>query len=765
MLCRARPHIRSIEVLLPFLLLLCSCTTDCRQDVETTWWESDSEGFLRFSTNDVQYCGHSFAAWNIPYFDPLERIEIEARKSSGNPWGAYGVLFCLQDLHGFYQLAIDVNGYYAVYKKVNDAWTEIIAWTYTAQLNSGYDRVNKIAVSYAPAAAMFSIDFNGTHVASFTDRSFQGGYSGLFVEVLPEEYEDFPAYPVEVRFRFKSVPGITVYPAGGLTTTEAGGPCSFGVKLDTRPAEDVTIELASSNPAEGVLNPPSLLFTSSNWSVAQEITATGADDQQLDGDQAYTIVTAPAVSADPAYSGLDAADVTITNLDDEVAPSAPTDLKAAAVSGSQIDLTWTDTSADEDGFEIERQLGFSATFALVASVAANTTGYSDYNVTLGPNRVYSYRVRARKDLGGSAYSGEASLVQKVTDPSAQAGDNFGSAVSIGGDYAIVNAKATGRVYRRLSGNLWIPSANLPVAGALSISGDYAAVGVDRENQSRGAVYVFHRTGTDSWDSGVRITVAEANQGYRFGKNVAIRGDYLIVGAAAASGSTQAYVFRRVGENSWDAGTKLVAPDGQSLDEFGCAVAIAGDYAVVGAQGRYEGLSEEGAVYVFRRTGDNAWDSVVKLVSPNAPSGEGFGARVAIDGDYLVVATQWCFAGYHHQVYVFHRIGEDSWDSGVRLEASEAQPSGDEYGCCVAIRGAYLVVGARWDDAMGYAAGAAYVFQRVGNNEWDSGAKLVAPDARARDEFGGSAAISGDHVIVGAVDADAGGISGGAAYFY
>ena len=44
------------------------------------------------------------------------------------------------------------------------------------------------------------------------------------------------------------------------------------------------------------------------------------DDPELDGPIAFTVVTAPAVSADPEYSGLDAADVAGINLDNEVGP-------------------------------------------------------------------------------------------------------------------------------------------------------------------------------------------------------------------------------------------------------------------------------------------------------------------------------------------------------------------------------------------------------------------------------------------------------------
>ena len=50
----------------------------------------------------------------------------------------------------------------------------------------------------------------------------------------------------------------------------------------------------------------------------QTVTVTGVDDAVDDGDVAYTIVTAAAASADPAYNGLNAADVAVTNTDDDI---------------------------------------------------------------------------------------------------------------------------------------------------------------------------------------------------------------------------------------------------------------------------------------------------------------------------------------------------------------------------------------------------------------------------------------------------------------
>jgi hypothetical protein len=72
----------------------------------------------------------------------------------------------------------------------------------------------------------------------------------------------------------------------------------------------------------------------------------------------------------------------------------------------------------------------------------------------------------------------------------------------------------------------------------------------------------------------------------FGRSVAIDGDYAIVGADRTTtrvpSSGSAYIFRRTGTNTWDAGTKILASDAAASDWFGYSVGISGDYAIVGA---------------------------------------------------------------------------------------------------------------------------------------------------------------------------------------
>ena len=131
-------------------------------------------------------------------------------------------------------------------------------------------------------------------------------------------YDNVAAADVTVTVIDDEIAGVTVTPVAGLETTEAGGTAIFTVVLDSAPTSDVTIGLSSSDASEGTVSPAVLTFTAANWNQARTVTVTGADDEVVDGDQDYTIETAGAVSTDASYSGRDPADVSVTNIDDDV---------------------------------------------------------------------------------------------------------------------------------------------------------------------------------------------------------------------------------------------------------------------------------------------------------------------------------------------------------------------------------------------------------------------------------------------------------------
>ncbi len=84
--------------------------------------------------------------------------------------------------------------------------------------------------------------------------------------------------------------------------------------------------------------------------------------------------------------------------------SAPGALTAQASSSSQVFLTWSDNSATEEGFTIERSLITDTDFTIIASVGANTTSFTDSGLSDGTT--YWYRVRAFNSETASAYSHE-----------------------------------------------------------------------------------------------------------------------------------------------------------------------------------------------------------------------------------------------------------------------------------------------------------------------------------------------------------------------
>ena len=98
-------------------------------------------------------------------------------------------------------------------------------------------------------------------------------------------------------------------------------------------------------------------------------------------------------------------------------PRAPLNLLATGVSQSRIDLSWTDSSDNEQGFQIQRSTGnpFEQP-PIVATLPANTTTWSDEG--LPADSGFGYRVRAFNAAGPSLWSNRASATTLAFPPPA-----------------------------------------------------------------------------------------------------------------------------------------------------------------------------------------------------------------------------------------------------------------------------------------------------------------------------------------------------------
>jgi peptidyl-Asp metalloendopeptidase len=89
--------------------------------------------------------------------------------------------------------------------------------------------------------------------------------------------------------------------------------------------------------------------------------------------------------------------------------SAPTNLVATSTVGKRIDLNWTDNSAGEAGFKIERSTN-GKSYSQIATVGANATTFA--NTGLRSGRKYYYRVRAYSGTSNSPYSNTVNTIAK-----------------------------------------------------------------------------------------------------------------------------------------------------------------------------------------------------------------------------------------------------------------------------------------------------------------------------------------------------------------
>ncbi|MEY3229949.1 MAG: hypothetical protein RL689_36 [Planctomycetota bacterium] len=390
---------------------------------------------------------------------------------------------------------------------------------------------------------------------------------------------------------------------------------------------------------------------------------------------------------------------------------------------------------------------------------------------------------------GTTWTQQASLSPAGT----ASGDNFGIAVAISGDTAIVGAsdddvgvnadQGSAFVFRRL-GTTWTQQAQLTGAGgaandqfgsAVAISGDTAIVGAFADdvgaNVDQGTATIFVRSGS-TWAQQAQLTATGGAPQDRFGSAVAILGDTAVVGAfsddvGANVDQGTATVFARSG-SAWAQQTQLTAAGaGFSYHNFGWSVSLSGETLAVATRNQLMNGVSQGSAVIFTRSGAS-WTRQATLTAPDAAAGDEFGESVAVSGDMVAVGAQYDDIGASVDVgsaWIFSRVGSRWIGPDLKLLSGDGRWN-DQFGWSIAVSGDTAIVGAPFDDVgANNEQGSAYVFTKSGS-AWVQQAQLIAAGGMATDYFGRSVAISGDTAIVGAPDDDVGSnVDQGSAYVF
>ena len=379
-------------------------------------------------------------------------------------------------------------------------------------------------------------------------------------------------------------------------------------------------------------------------------------------------------------------------------------------------------------------------------------------------------------MAGAAAAESWDLQAKLTSPEPAKNARFGTSVSLSGSLGVVGTSKRAAVYQD-TGTAWVRRQTLTPSDpqvsssrfgdAVAVSGDVIVVGAPDHsvfNDYNGGAYVFERT-DQGWAESQKLLPGDALELDVFGLSVALSGTTVLVGSdqrAAGSPSYEyygaVYVYRKVGD-LWLLSAKLKPQGAAAGDDFGCAVAVCENIAVIGAKG----MGSTGAAYVFQDAGDG-WIQAARLTPTDGASYDDFGASVAISGTTVVVGSPTNdAAGTNAGAAYVYRYTPLVWQQIDRLAPSDADRA-DRFGASVAIDGTAIIVGAEAGGDGPVSSGSAYVFEETPEG-WVETTEILPADGWYGDRFGACLALSAADVIIGAMEHDHVASNAGAAYIY
>ncbi|MBT7994964.1 MAG: T9SS type A sorting domain-containing protein [Bacteroidetes bacterium] len=168
------------------------------------------------------------------------------------------------------------------------------------------------------------------------------------------------------------------------------------------------------------------------------------------------------------------------------------------------------------------------------------------------------------------------------------------------------------------------------------------------------------------------------------------------------------------------------------------------------------------LFVFLQLHAQEWTEIQKILSSDITQSDAFGCSVSISGDYAIVgayAQDFDTAGNNTKywagaAYIFKRNKQGNWNQTQKLISSD-RTKDDFFGNAVSIHGDYAIVGAVYEDEdesginVKNNAGSAYIFEKDENEQWEEVQKIVASDRDAEDNFACALSIHGDFVVIGA----------------
>lgn len=297
-----------------------------------------------------------------------------------------------------------------------------------------------------------------------------------------------------------------------------------------------------------------------------------------------------------------------------------------------------------------------------------------------------------------------------------------------------------------------PESEIGNGVAISADGDRVFVAAPRDQHEGlvdGSVFVFERDSTGDWRQAATIIANQADpdpwRNELFGEAMCVNGDRILIGAYL---DNAAYIFDRDADGFWMQSARLTGSPATGY--LGYSVALLGDTAVAGAPNDFSVGWGSGAAFVFQRQSDGTWAQVQRLL-PSPGDRLGFGRAVGISENTIFVGapmdgTQAPNAG---TVYVYARDGSGTWVESQRLYAPYPANS-DVFGTSITVDESRALIGAEnYSNHTPIHLGAAFLYERGVDGDWELSSLLMADDPHELSRFGRVVALRGNLAVVGA----------------
>lgn len=402
--------------------------------------------------------------------------------------------------------------------------------------------------------------------------------------------------------------------------------------------------------------------------------------------------------------------------------------------------------------------------------------------------------------------------QMLNQPNQGGNYSFGFSVDIDGDYAIVGAhgenEITGsaHIYKRDVNGTWNHHQKIEAyigkhsdeyfGWSVAIQGDFIFVSAvtdrlneDKFEQPAGSVMIYKKDVNDVWNGVQRLRSSDIRYGDYFGSDIAVDGDFLVVGAREQdydadnankeTSAGAAYVFKKDGAGNWNEIQKITPSHRDYSDNVGSSVSISGNYIVLASENDTDEnnanpINGVGSVFVFKKNiADDTWNEVQKLKPANGVNNSHFAfGDVSISNDFIAIGAknldkydnstnQW----FYGQVYLFKKDENNIWNEAQIVKTPFPASN---FGSGVSLDDNLLLISAPYSRVEDNGSniqnvGLSYLFAKNANDEFVLATTIKASHLDANSTIGegewngnpstGSIAISDNHFIIGAPNID------------